>query len=65
MTNKIELYQDRKMWVAHHSGPLGIATMALFGTTDLPTAFAADCPADYVLSRVRALNPGAEVTLKG
>ena len=56
----ITLYRTADCWMARSTDP---QVRKLFGTDELPTAFAARVPGDKVLREIRRLNPDAAVSL--
>jgi hypothetical protein len=59
----IHLHRLSTEWVATITGPEAEAVHDLFGTTTLPTAFAASVDPETVLAAVRHRNPGTSVRL--
>jgi hypothetical protein len=59
----IHLYRLSTEWVATIIGPEAETVHDLFGTTTLPTPFAASVDPDTVLAAVRQRNPGTPVRL--
>lgn len=54
-----------KMWVAIFSGPHAADIQRLFGTTTIPTPFAASTLPMTVWNTIVDQNPGAKVRMRG
>lgn len=54
----IGLYKTSQCWMARSQ-----SNFDAFGCMDIATAFTATADADYVLARIRALNPDCNVVL--
>jgi hypothetical protein len=57
---KLELWREPSGWVVRTNDP---ETIEIMGTDVLPTAFTALASADMVVTRIRELNPDADVVL--
>ena len=57
----ITLFKAYGSWQAQHSDNKEL--IKLFGTNTIPTAFTDKIPGEYVLQRIRVLNPHEKVEL--
>ena len=54
----IGLYKTAQCWMSRCK-----SNLAIFGVMDIATAFTANAKADFVLKRIKALNPDCNVIL--
>lgn len=61
----LTLYREAGVWMADSRLAADAEEVrALFGTYVLPTAYPAEADQEYVLRRLRALNPGVKVVAR-
>lgn len=60
---RITLERTPDGWVAHHEGPIASEVEQLFGTTSIPTPFAAEANPEELIAQIQQLNPGVEVSV--
>lgn len=53
-----------RVWIAEFSGPEAEEIRRSCGTTRIPTAFTAHCPAEKVKAKIQELNPLADVIIE-